>query len=96
MGIMPAWTDPITAFWEALATLAAIYHRNLTGEGAYIDQSMLESTVSILPESLIRASLGDDGPVPSGNREIDAAPSGCFPTKGEDAWLALSVRTDAE
>lgn len=96
MGILPAWTDPITAFWELLAVLSALMHRDATGEGAYIDQSMLESTVALLPEALLSAQI--DGPfdVSGGNHEVEAAPSGCFRCAGEDEWLALSVRTNEE
>jgi benzylsuccinate CoA-transferase BbsF subunit len=96
MGIVPAWTDPVTAMWEALAILAALHHRRKTGEGAFIDLSMLEATVSLMPEALLRAALGDEGESSGGNREPDAAPSGCFACAGDDKWLALSVRTDGE
>ncbi len=96
MGILPAWTDPITALWEACAILAAIRHRRRTGEGAFIDLSMLESTVALLPESLFREALGSGGAAPGGNRDPDAAPSGCFRCAGPDSWLVLSVATDAE
>lgn len=93
MGIMPAWTDPITALWETLAVLTALYNRRQTGVGAYVDLSMLESTVALLPESLVRCALGVGGETPGGNRETDAAPAGCFRCAGDDDWLALSVRT---
>ena len=96
MGILPAWTDPITALWEACAILAAIRHRRRTGEGAFIDLSMLESTVSLLPESLFREALGSGGAAPGGNREPATAPSGCFRCMGADSWLVLSIATDVE
>ena len=96
MGILPAWTDPITALWEACAILAAIRHRRRTGEGAFIDLSMLESTVALLPESLFREALGSGGAAPGGNRDPGNAPSGCFRCAGADAWLVLSVCDDAE
>lgn len=96
MGILPAWTDPVTAFWEVLGILSALAHRQATGEGAYIDQSMLESTVSLLPESLLNEALGGAGDITTGNHEPDAAPAGCFACRGDDQWLALSVRSDDE
>jgi benzylsuccinate CoA-transferase BbsF subunit len=96
MGILPAWTDPVTAMWECTAILAAIRHRGRTGEGAFIDLSMLESTVALLPESLLREGLGADGRAPGGNVDPEGAPSGCYRCDGEDAWLVLSVRDDAE
>ena len=96
MGILPAWTDPITALWEACAILAAIRHRRCTGEGAFIDLSMLESTVALLPESLFREALGSGGAAPGGNRDPSAVPSGCFRCAGIDSWLVLSVCDDTE
>lgn len=96
IGITPAWTDPVTAMWETLAILAAIYRQRKNGTGAYVDLSMLESTVALLPEALLKAALGVDGAIRGGNNELDAAPSGCFRCAGEDEWLALSVRKDVE
>jgi benzylsuccinate CoA-transferase BbsF subunit len=96
MGILPAWTDPITALWESCAVLAAIRHRRVSGEGAYIDLSMLESTVALLPELLFREALGSETPTATGAREPDAAPSGCFRCAGDDAWLAVSVSDDRQ
>ena len=96
MGIQPAWTDPVTAMWETLAILAALAHRRRTGQGAVIDISMLESTVALLPEVLLRQGLGVAEGAPSSNTEAGAAPCGCFHCAGQDDWLALSVRSDAE
>jgi crotonobetainyl-CoA:carnitine CoA-transferase CaiB-like acyl-CoA transferase len=96
MGILPAWTDPITALWEVFAILTALRHRAQTGEGTYVDLSMLESTVALLPSALLRASLQQTGVAVDNNSEAGAAPSGCFRCAGNDEWLAVSVRTEAE
>ncbi|WP_428029435.1 CaiB/BaiF CoA transferase family protein [Ancylobacter sp.] len=96
MGILPAWTDPITALWETTAILAAIRHWRESGQGAYVDLSMLEATVALLPEALLHAALGRDVPERRSITETGAAPSGCFRCAGDDAWLALSVRTNEE
>lgn len=96
MGIVPAWTDPATAMWEVVSILAALRHRQRTGEGTFIDLSMLESTVSLLPEAIIRAGLGLDAVAPGTAGDRGAAPSGCFRVRGDDAWLAVSVQNDAE
>lgn len=96
MGVMPAWTDPITALWEVLAALAALRHRADTGEGAFIDMSMLEGTVALLPESLLRSALGQAQGEAHSTGDPHASPSACFRCAGEDEWLAVSVRTDDE
>jgi benzylsuccinate CoA-transferase BbsF subunit len=77
MGI-PGWTDPLTATWESVAILAALYHRRRTGAGAYIDLSMLEGTASLLPEALLRQALGDPAPSSGANRDIGHAPVVAF------------------
>jgi crotonobetainyl-CoA:carnitine CoA-transferase CaiB-like acyl-CoA transferase len=99
MGVMPAWTDPVTSLWETLAVLAALRHRQRTGEGAFIDLSMLEATVALLPDAVLRAGLSarEQQAAENGSAtEIGAAPSGCFRCRGVDDWLAVSVRGDAE
>lgn len=93
IGINPAWTDPVTAFWEILSILAALQHRHTTGRGSYVDLSMLESTVALLPESILRAGLKQAGAAVDAS--ADASPWGCFRCAGEDSWLALSVEDDA-
>jgi crotonobetainyl-CoA:carnitine CoA-transferase CaiB-like acyl-CoA transferase len=96
MGILPAWTDPITALWETTAILSAVHHWRQTGQGSYIDLSMLEATVSLLPEALLHAALGKEPPERRSTTETGASPSGCFRCAGDDNWLALSVSTETE
>jgi crotonobetainyl-CoA:carnitine CoA-transferase CaiB-like acyl-CoA transferase len=96
MGILPAWTDPITALWELFAILTALRHRAQTGDGMYIDLSMLESTVALLPRPLLREALEQAGATLGDARRLAAAPSGCFRCAGQDDWLALSVHSDAQ
>lgn len=82
MGILPAWTDPVTAMWETLAILAALKDRASTGFGAYIDLSMLEGTVALLPQALIREQLDQDVP-----DHLDADSGRLFRCYGDDEWL---------
>jgi benzylsuccinate CoA-transferase BbsF subunit len=95
MGIM-GWTDPATATWEVVAMLAAITQWRRTGNGAFVDLSMLESTVALLPEALLREHLKVQEFPRGGNYDFGAAPCDCFRCAGEDEWVALSVRTDDE
>ncbi|MDB5412258.1 MAG: L-carnitine dehydratase/bile acid-inducible protein, partial [Rubritepida sp.] len=95
MGIMPAWTDPVTSLWESFAILAALRHRAATGRGCYLDLSMLESTVALLPDALLHAGLGRTPARQGSAEDLSAAPSGLFRCAGEDDWLALAVPDDA-
>ncbi len=96
MGIAPGWTDPVTSLWEGFLILAALRHHRATGEGCYIDLSMLEASVTLLPDALLHAALGQATAEQGSESEIGASPSGCFRCKGEDAWVAVSVRDDGE
>jgi crotonobetainyl-CoA:carnitine CoA-transferase CaiB-like acyl-CoA transferase len=96
MGIMPAWTDPVTSLWESLAIMVALRHRAATGEGSYIDLSMLEATVALLPDAVLHSAMGLETREKGSEGEIGAAPSGCFECLGDDDWIAVSVRHDAE
>jgi crotonobetainyl-CoA:carnitine CoA-transferase CaiB-like acyl-CoA transferase len=95
MGIMPAWTDPVTSLWESVAIMAALRHHAATGRGAFIDLSMLEATVTLLPEAVLLAGLGRPVPRNGSEEDLGAAPAGLFRCAGEDDWLALSAPRDA-
>lgn len=94
MGILPAWTDPVTSVWEVLAILSAIHARRQGKGGAFIDLSMLESTVSLMPDILLRTQLGLPAETP--NEQSGSAWSGCFRCAGDDEWIAVSVSSDEE
>jgi len=95
MGVLPAWTDPVTAFWETLSIVSTIAGARRTGEGAHIDISMLEGTIALLPESFLSAQGLDVSPAPL-NTENNAIPSGCYRCSDPDSWVALTVRSDKE
>jgi benzylsuccinate CoA-transferase BbsF subunit len=90
------WTDPLTASFEMLLVLAAIWRQRETGVGAYFDLSMAETTIAALPEPILAWCLGQAVLQPRGNRHPLYAPQGCYPALGDDRWVALSVQSGAE
>jgi crotonobetainyl-CoA:carnitine CoA-transferase CaiB-like acyl-CoA transferase len=90
------WTDPLTAVFETLLVLAAIWRQQQTGAGCMIDLSMAETTLAALPEPVLAWSLAHEVVAPRGNRHPVYAPQGCYPAQGQDRWVALSVQSDAE
>jgi benzylsuccinate CoA-transferase BbsF subunit len=90
------WTDPLTALFELYLILAAILRQRQTGAGCLLDLSMAETTIAALPEPVLAWSLAHEVLGPRGNRHPLYAPQGCYPSRGEDRWLALCVETDAQ
>jgi crotonobetainyl-CoA:carnitine CoA-transferase CaiB-like acyl-CoA transferase len=90
-----AWLDPMCGLMLALVSAAAVYDRQTTGRVQRVDFSMVEAMLWTMAEPLIDAQL--DLPVEArGNASAQHAPHGIYPAQGDDAWISLVVRDDAE
>jgi benzylsuccinate CoA-transferase BbsF subunit len=76
------------------AVLTALEHRDSTGEGSFVDIAQFETTVSSLGPFLLDHGLTGNEPQRSGNRLAWLAPQGCYPCRGDDAWVAITVDDD--
>ena len=92
VGPAGAYTDFVAARYNALAILAALDHRERTGQGQWIDQSQAESAFHFLAPSLLDYALNGRVPAPCGNDDLELSPHGVYPAAGADHWLALAVR----
>ena len=72
--------DTIGGTTAAFAIASALVGRARTGEGAYIDVSMLDSTLATMGWVVSNYLLCGQEPVPMGNANFTAAPSGAFRT----------------
>ena len=88
--------DPVVAMLGVGVVLAAVRRRDRTGEGSFVDLSQREVTTSIVPEMLMDYTMNGRTRGPQGNRHEVHAPQGVYPAAGEDAWIAITVRSDAE
>jgi crotonobetainyl-CoA:carnitine CoA-transferase CaiB-like acyl-CoA transferase len=91
-----AYTDFIVPRLAAAALLAAIDHQRRTGEGQYLDVSQLEASLHFLAPALLDHALSGRVAGREGNRSDHAAPHGAYPCAGDDRWVAISVRGDAQ
>jgi len=91
-----SYGDPTGGLHGAVAVLAALLHRSATGEGQYIDLSQQETSIAVLGEGVLEQSIGGRQPERSGNRDPQMAPHGVFRCAGEQRWVAIAVRNDAE
>ena len=90
-----ALPDPIGGVTAAAAVVTALNRREATGRGAFVERSMHEAGVSLLGEFLVERQLGGD-PRPMGNAHPAHAYSDVLRTRGEDEWIAVTCRTEAE
>jgi benzylsuccinate CoA-transferase BbsF subunit len=88
--------DPMVSFLSVGVVLAAIEQRRRTGEGVYIDLSQREVTTSMVGEMVMDYTMNERTGIPTGNRDAVHAPQGVYPCAGDDSWIAITVRSDAE
>jgi CoA:oxalate CoA-transferase len=73
------------------AVLAALYHRERTGIGQYIDVSLYECVFHLHDVFLMQNlfTYGDYNPGPTGRHRPDATPCGLF--RARDGWIVFTV-----
>ena len=72
--------DTVGGLNAAFAVMAALYHRERTGEGQFIDIAMLDSIMPLMGWVAANLLIAGREPVPMGNDNFTAAPSGVFRT----------------
>lgn len=72
--------DSVGGMTAAFAIAAALAGRERSGEGAFIDVSMLDSTIATMGWIVSNYLLAGQVPSPMGNDNFTAAPSGAFAT----------------
>jgi benzylsuccinate CoA-transferase BbsF subunit len=90
------WTDPMVGMMEVFLISAALHRCWESGEGQYIDLSMAEATIMLLPEIILDYSMNRRVREPAGNRHECYAPHGNYPCRGEDQWIGIAVTTDEQ
>jgi benzylsuccinate CoA-transferase BbsF subunit len=91
-----SYGDPNGGIHGTVAVLAALWHRQRTGEGQYIDESQWEAALAMLPEGLLAQVLNGRPPERRGNRDGVRAPHGIFPCAEPDTWVSIACGSDAE
>ena len=93
-----SYLDWMGAYGYALALLGAIYHRERTGEGQWIDASQCESGIFLTGATILDWSANERVFRRYGNRSPykPAAPHGAYRCAGKDRWIAIACFTDAE
>ena len=90
------WPDYAIGTMMVFAVLAALHHRNATGEGQHVEVAMGEAVTAMIPEAIIDYTMNGRETGRNGNRHPQMAPHDVYPCAGEDRWLAVAVATDGE
>jgi crotonobetainyl-CoA:carnitine CoA-transferase CaiB-like acyl-CoA transferase len=93
-----SYLDWFAAYSLGLAILAALYRRNLTGKGEYLDASQTESGIFLTGVPVLDWSANGRPWQRYGNRSPFklAAPHGAYRCRGADRWLAIACFTEEE
>jgi crotonobetainyl-CoA:carnitine CoA-transferase CaiB-like acyl-CoA transferase len=81
--------DTVGGMNAAFAIMAALYSRERTGEGQFIDIALLDSIMPLMGWVAANLLIGGQQPVLLGNDNFTAAPSGMFKTK--DGYINIAA-----
>ncbi|MCY3589513.1 MAG: CoA transferase [Chloroflexi bacterium] len=95
-GPFGAYTDYVAPRFASAALLAALHERDRTGQGQYIDVSQMEAAIHFLTPAFLQYRLTGEKWLADGNNDPDMSPHGVFPSEGEDQWVAIACRHDAD
>jgi crotonobetainyl-CoA:carnitine CoA-transferase CaiB-like acyl-CoA transferase len=88
--------DPLGGLHGAVGLLLALADREHTGQGQLVEATMIEAALNIAAEPIVEYSAYGRLLSRMGNRTSVANPSGVFRCRGDDEWVAISVRTDPQ
>ena len=88
--------DAVAATNGVMAIASALVHRTKTGEGQFIDLSQAESFMTHLGEIYLENQMQSFSRQRRGNRHPDFAPQGVYKCSGEDNWIAISIKSEAD
>lgn len=88
--------DVMNGIMGICAGFTALCQRARSGGGQWIDLSECETTAWFVGEHFAGVARSGQQPAAQGNRHPLYAPQGCYAGEGQDRWLLLSVRNDAE
>ncbi len=84
--------DITAALFTTIGINAALYDREKTGKGMFIDVSMLDCQIAILENAIARYLSKNEIPKPMGSRHPSIAPFEAFKTK--DSYIIIAAGND--
>jgi crotonobetainyl-CoA:carnitine CoA-transferase CaiB-like acyl-CoA transferase len=94
MKVGVAFADIFTGLYAVIGMIGALYHRERTGEGQYIDMALLDSQVAVLANQALNYLVGGKAPTRLGNAHPNIVPYQTFAT--QDGYIIMAVGTDRQ
>jgi crotonobetainyl-CoA:carnitine CoA-transferase CaiB-like acyl-CoA transferase len=91
-----SYGDPVAATAALGALLLAVRRQRKTGEGSFIDLSMRDALSFGAGTAFTDWSMNGEERPHRGNRHPVFAPQGVYRCRGDDQWIAISIRDAAE
>jgi crotonobetainyl-CoA:carnitine CoA-transferase CaiB-like acyl-CoA transferase len=88
--------DQNAAVLAAFAAICALRHRDRTGEGQHVELAMIEGEIQVLADAYMDYAMNGRERRRCGNDHPWMAPQDTYRCRGEDAWVAIAVETDAQ
>lgn len=89
-----ATADVFTGLYGVIGILAALHHREKTGEGQHIDMSLLDTQVAIMGNQALGYLVSGNEPKRMGNAHISIVPYQTFASS--DGHIILAVGNDGQ
>jgi crotonobetainyl-CoA:carnitine CoA-transferase CaiB-like acyl-CoA transferase len=97
-----SYMDHTGGYYMAIAIMLALLHRQRTGEGQWVDLSCTDAGLSLNGPALLdwtvnaRPTRRPGQPHSNRNQWPPMAPHGIYRCEGDDEWVAISCRSDAD
>jgi benzylsuccinate CoA-transferase BbsF subunit len=96
--------DYLAGAQGAFAVMAALWHRDRTGEGQLIEIAQAENAAPMFTQAIMDYSLNRNTQTAIGNRDVHGRfPCGVYPAKSEgdattmqDRWISIHVESDEQ
>jgi crotonobetainyl-CoA:carnitine CoA-transferase CaiB-like acyl-CoA transferase len=88
--------DTTQSIQAVSGALAALIHRERTGQGQFVDMSQISSLCASLGEPLLDYQLNHRVAGLMGNRHTQFAPHGIYPCDNGTRWVAIAVRDEGD
>ncbi len=94
MKVGVAFADIFTGLHAVIGIEAALFHRERSGEGQYLDLALLDSQVAVLANQALNYLVGGKAPTRLGNAHPNIVPYQTFETA--NGYIIMAVGTDRQ